>query len=201
MWISSILISTLRLLIGVNARWEREPNFDKQCIYFANHTSHMDTLAIMSALPKVARRVTKPVAAADYWGKNKLLAFISQKGLNAVLIERNQKIGEQALLPVIEAISAGHSVIIFPEGTRSSEALPSTFKSGIYKLHQQFPEVELVPVYLENFHRAMPKGKKVPLPILCTIRIGVPMEKMVGEEKGAFLERARNEIIRLAHDN
>lgn len=198
MLLADLLVSTLRVLIGVTARWESKPDFTRQRIYFSNHTSHMDTLAIMSALPWSVRRKTKPVAAADYWGKNKLLSFISQTGLNAVLIERKPKTGTHALSPVVSELEAGNSVIIFPEGTRGSEALPGEFKSGIYRLHQQFPEVDLVPIYLENLHRSLPKGKRVPLPIMCTIRIGDPMELIPNEPKEDFLIRARDAIVRLS---
>jgi len=198
MWISNALIAVLRLLIGVTARWESPPDLSRQRIYFANHTSHMDTLAIIAALPPEARINVKPVAAADYWGKNRFLSYVSQKGLNAVLIERNPSAGSNVLEPIFDVVKAGHSIIFFPEGTRSAQALPGEFKSGLYRLGQQFSEVDLVPVYLENLHRSMPKGKHVPLPILCTIRIGNPLEKIGGEEKQAFLIRAREAIVRLS---
>ncbi|WP_085655912.1 1-acyl-sn-glycerol-3-phosphate acyltransferase [Pseudomonas sp. B11(2017)] len=198
MWISNALISLLRFLIGVTARWESPPDLTRQRIYFANHTSHMDTLAIIAALPAQARRDVKPVAAADYWGKNRFLSYISQTVLNAVLIERNPAPGTNVLEPIFDVVRAGHSIIIFPEGTRSTQPLPDPFKSGIFRLAETFPEVDLVPIYLENLHRSMPKGKHVPLPIICTIRIGDPLPRLAGEEKQAFLERARDAIVRLS---
>ncbi|MDO8406819.1 MAG: lysophospholipid acyltransferase family protein [Pseudomonas sp.] len=198
MWISNALISVLRFLIGVTARWESPPDLTRQRIYFANHSSHMDTLAIIAALPPEARVNVKPVAAADYWGKNKFLSYISQKGLNAVLIERNPAPGVNVLEPIFDVVRAGHSIISFPEGTRGSEALPGPFKSGLYRLAETFPEVDLVPIYLENLHRSMPKGKHVPLPIICTIRIGDPLPRISGEEKQVFLDRAREAIVRLS---
>ena len=198
MWISNALIAVLRFLIGVTARWESPPDLSRQRIYFANHTSHMDTLAIIAALPPEARVNVKPVAAADYWGKNAFLRYVSQKGLNAVLIERNPTAGQNVLEPIFDVVRAGHSIIIFPEGTRSSQPLPAAFKSGLYRLAESFPEVDLVPIYLENLHRSMPKGKHVPLPIICTIRIGNPLPRIASEDKQAFLERARDAIVRLS---
>ncbi|WP_460163760.1 lysophospholipid acyltransferase family protein [Pseudomonas sp. S2_F03] len=138
------------------------------------------------------------MAAADYWGKNRFLRYISQKGLNAVLIERNPTPGTNVLEPIFDVVRSGHSIIIFPEGTRSSQALPGEFKSGLYRLAEAFPEVDLVPIYLENLHRSMPKGKHVPLPIICTIRIGDPMQRVADEEKQVFLQRARDAIVRLS---
>jgi 1-acyl-sn-glycerol-3-phosphate acyltransferase len=198
MWISKILISVLRFLIGATAKWESPPDLKRQRIYFANHTSHMDTLVIIAALPSEARLNVMPIAAADYWGKNRFLSYISKNLLNAVLIERNPAPGQNALEPVVEALRAGRSIIIFPEGTRSTQALPGEFKSGLHRLSECFPDVDLVPIYLENLHRSMPKGKHVPLPILCTIRIGDPLAKVVDEDRQAFLQRARNAIVRLA---
>jgi 1-acyl-sn-glycerol-3-phosphate acyltransferase len=198
MLISKVLISALRAIIGVSARWESPPDLTRQRIYFANHSSHMDTLAILAALPPKARRNVKPVAAADYWGKTKLLSYISQKGLNAVLIERKPASGQNALQPVMDVLAAGQSIIFFPEGTRSSGALPGPFKSGLFRMAQGFPDVDLVPVYLENLHRSMPKGKHIPLPILCTIRIGDPITRIESEEVRDFLDRAREAIVRLA---
>ncbi len=198
MWISNAFTSVLRFLIGATAKWESPPDLSRQRIYFANHTSHMDTLAIVAALPPEARKNVKPVAAADYWGKNRFLLFLAQKGLNAVLIERNPTPGQNGLEPILDAIRTGHSIIIFPEGTRSNDALPGAFKSGLYRLGESFPDIDLVPIYLKNLHRSMPKGKHIPLPITCTIRIGDPMPRIEGEDKQAFLERARNEIVRLS---
>ena len=198
MWISTLLISILRLLLGASARFESTPDLSGQRIYFANHTSHIDTLAIMAALPKEARLNTKPLAAADYWGKNRFLRYIATRGLNSVLIDRQPKDGEDPLEPVLQAMAQGCSVIIFPDGTRRFQALPGEFKSGLYRLHKAFPQARLVPIYLDNLYRSMPKGKHVPLPIICTIRIGDPLAVVENEEKGDFLNRAREAVVRLA---
>ena len=198
MWISTLLISILRLLLGASARFESTPDLSGQRIYFANHTSHIDTLAIMAALPKEARLNTKPLAAADYWGKNRFLRYIATRGLNSMLIDRQPKDGEDPLEPVLQAMAQGCSVIIFPEGTRRFQALPGEFKSGLYRLHKAFPQARLVPIYLDNLYRSMPKGKHVPLPIICTIRIGDPLAVVENEEKGDFLNRAREAVVRLA---
>ena len=198
MWISTLLISILRLLLGASARFESTPDLSGQRIYFANHASHIDTLAIMAALPKEARLNTKPLAAADYWGKNRFLRYIATRGLNSVLIDRQPKDGEDPLEPVRQAMAQGCSVIIFPEGTRRFQALPGEFKSGLYRLHKAFPQARLVPIYLDNLYRSMPKGKHVPLPIICTIRIGDPLAVGENEEIGDFLNRAREAVVRLA---
>jgi 1-acyl-sn-glycerol-3-phosphate acyltransferase len=196
--VGALLVATVRLLVGAHARWAgRRP--DGQAIYFANHTSHIDTVAIWSALDPHARRMTRPVAARDYWSKGPVRRYLACNVLNAVLIERHTD-GREAdpLEPLVQALEAGQSLILFPEGTRGAEPLPGPFKSGIYRLAQRFPAVQLVPVYLENLNRAMPKGTWLPVPLTCSVRFGAPLPRQAEEAKEAFVERARAAVVALA---
>lgn len=196
MLISKILIFISKVLLGINVSGNLSPNGQK--IYFANHTSHIDTIAIMAALPEILRQNTKPIAAKEYWSKNAFLHYVAVKGLNAVLLSRKPKAKENVLEPVYEALEEGYSIIIFPEGTRGNEALPSEFKAGLYHLAKKYPGAELVPVYLDNIYRSMPKGKFIPLPLLCSVKFGEPLSKMPGD-KASFLQMAWDSIIGL-HD-
>ena len=199
MWLSKTLIRTVRLLVGAYPRWEGAAPSPAQRIYFANHSSHMDTLVLWSALPPELRQQTRPVAAKDYWGGSAFRRYVSGKGFNVVLIERAREDGSvDPLQPLYDVLNSGQSLIIFPEGTRKPQALPDPFKSGLYHLSQRFPNVELVPVYLENLHRSMPKGTFFPLPLICTVRFGVPLAIVANESKEQFLERARREVVALA---
>jgi 1-acyl-sn-glycerol-3-phosphate acyltransferase len=156
-------------------------------------------LALWSALPSALRARTQPVAAADYWGGNALKRKIAIEGLNAVLIDRKRKNPDaDPLQPLYEALALGNSLIIFPEGTRQAQLLPGPFKSGLFHLAERFPQAELIPVYLENLHRSMPKGTFFPIPLICTVRFGAALPRLAGEDKSAFLERARNAVIGLA---
>ena len=159
MWLSSLLIGTVRMLVGATPRWIGCAPTNAQRIYFANHSSHMDTIALWSALPPPLRARTRPVAAADYWGKGSIKRYIVLQALNAVLIERSHgDTDANPLEPLFAALDQGDSLIIFPEGTRQFQPLPGPFKSGLFHLAEHYPKVELVPVYLENMHRSMPKG-------------------------------------------
>jgi 1-acyl-sn-glycerol-3-phosphate acyltransferase len=199
MWLSSVLIAAVRALLGAAPRWIGCEPGPGQRIYFANHTSHIDTLALWSALPRSLRERTRPVAAADYWGASALKRAIALKALNAILIDR-KRIDPDAdpLSPLYGALERGDSIIIFPEGTRSPQALPGPFKSGLYHLANRFPRAALIPVYLENLHRSMPKGTFFPVPFVCAVRFGAPLQRLGDEEKSTFLERARNAVIGLA---
>jgi len=193
-----LLVLIVKLLVGAFPRWIGCAPNKTQRIYFANHSSHIDTLAIWSALPIELRDITHPVAARDYWGDG-FKRYIATKALRAVLIDRaRDDKTANPLAPMIETLRQGESLIIFPEGTRGREALPTIFKSGLYRLAQQFPLVELIPVYLENLHRAMPKGAMLPIPMTCTVRFGAPIALSADETKDAFLTRAREAVVALA---
>jgi 1-acyl-sn-glycerol-3-phosphate acyltransferase len=197
---SFVLTGIARLLVGAFPRWSGCQPEPTQRIYFANHTSHIDTIALWAALPIRLRYKTHPVAAKDYWGSG-LRRYIATKALRAVLIDRARSDpNANPLAPLIETLQMGESLIIFPEGTRGATALPGPFKSGLYHLATQFPDVQLVPVYLDNLHRSLPKSAVLPIPMTCTVRFGTPVSLAPEESKEAFLERARGEVIKLAGD-
>jgi 1-acyl-sn-glycerol-3-phosphate acyltransferase len=195
-----LLIAVTRFLVGGQGVWIGGGPSPRQRIYFANHGSHLDTILLWAALPAHLRERTHPVAAADYWGRGRVRRHIATRVLNAVLIDRHglrkQKGGP--LAPLIERLEAGESLIIFPEGTRADARLPGEFKAGLYHLAARFPEAELVPVFLDNLRRALPKGSFFPVPISCVVRFGPPIALQPGEDKAAFLARSRDAIVALS---
>jgi 1-acyl-sn-glycerol-3-phosphate acyltransferase len=195
---SALLVGFVKLLVGAYARWIGSGPTAAQRIYFANHTSHIDTLAIWSSLPRSLRPHTRPIAARDYWGSG-IRKYIATRGFGAVLIDRaRENTQADPLDPLRAALRAGDSLIIFPEGTRGASATPARFRSGLFRLAGEFPAVELVPVYLDNLHRSLPKGALLPLPVVCTVRFGTPLQRIDGEDKDAFGERARGAVIALS---
>lgn len=193
------LVFLARLLVGAYPRWIGSTPTAAQRIYFANHTSHMDTLVLWAALPGALRANTRPVAARDYWGKGGIKQRIAEEELNVVMIDRaREDPNADPLDPLRDALTHGFSLIIFPEGTRVAQPLPGAFKAGLYFLAQEFPQVELIPVYLDNLHRSLPKGAFLPIPIISTVRFGAPLARVEGESKDAFLSRARAAVIELA---
>ena len=194
---SALLVGVVKLLVGAYARWIGSQPGPAQRIYFANHTSHIDTLAIWSSLPRTLRRRTRPIAARDYWGAG-LRKYIATRGFGAVLIDRTR--GDPSvdpLEPLRAALREGDSLIIFPEGTRGASATPAPFRSGLFRLAGEFPGVELIPVYLDNLHRSLPKGALLPVPVVCTVRFGAALARVPDESKDTFLARARDAVIAL----
>jgi 1-acyl-sn-glycerol-3-phosphate acyltransferase len=194
---SALLVGVVKLLVGAYARWIGTRPAATQRIYFANHTSHIDTLAIWSSLPRSLRPHTRPIAARDYWGSG-LKKYIATRGFGAVLIDRaRENTQADPLDPLRAVLRESDSLIIFPEGTRGTSATPARFRSGLFRLAGEFPQVELIPVYLDNLHRSLPKGALLPVPVVCTVRFGAPLARVTGEEKDAFCERARAAVIAL----
>jgi 1-acyl-sn-glycerol-3-phosphate acyltransferase len=194
---SLLLLGIVRVLTGAQARWYGCPPKAEQRIYFANHQSHADLVMIWAALPEELRSITRPIAAKDYWTRTPLKQWITAAVFNAVYVERERKGDEDPLQPLVEALEAGDSLIIFPEGTRGHAEEPQPFKAGLYNLAQRFPHVVLVPAWIDNIQRVMPKGEVVPVPILCSVTFGTPIRLEPEEERRAFLDRARQAVIAL----
>lgn len=195
--IGSLILAATRIIVGGQGLWLGCAPDPRQRIYFANHSSHLDTILVWAAMPPDLRRKVRPVAAADYWGKGWLQRRIAVHTLNAVLIDRKTR-SSDPLEPLKSALAAGDSLIFFPEGTRGTGELPDPFKPGLYHLAKAYPEVDLVPVFLDNLRRALPKGSLVPVPLSCVARFGAPIRLDPGEDKAAFLTRARDAVVALS---
>ena len=204
---SWFLLGLIRLLTGAQARWYGCPPKAEQRIYFANHQSHADLVMIWAALPEELRNITRPIAAKDYWTRTPFKQWLTTAVFNAIYVDRakGQQSGppsesaadQDPLEPLIQALDNGDSIIIFPEGTRGNAEVPQPFKSGLYSLAQRFPQVVLVPAWIDNVQRVMPKGEVVPVPILCSVTFGAPMQLLEGEDRRVFLDRARDAVIAL----
>jgi 1-acyl-sn-glycerol-3-phosphate acyltransferase len=192
-----LLTYIVRLITGAQGHWKGSPPKAEQRIYFANHQSHLDWVLIWAALPRDLRAQTRPIAAKDYWTSSRFKHWLTSEVFNAVYVNRQRTDDQDPLEPLAEALQHGDSLVIFPEGTRSNKGEPQPFKSGLYHLAEQFAQVPLIPVWIDNVQRVMPKGEVVPVPILCTATFGAPMQLQPGEDKRDFLERAREAVAAL----
>ena len=198
------------LLTGATARWQGVAPDGRQRVYFANHASHLDFVVLWSALPPAVRAATRPVAGADYWNRDALRRFLAGRVFRAVLIERRAAgkptrdeilaSARAAVAATAAALDDGNSIILFPEGTRGPGGMPQPFKSGLYHLCRERPDLELVPVWLDHLNRVLPKGEFVPVPLSATATFGAPLHLAPGEERDAFLERLRAALVALWSD-
>ncbi|MGO8751026.1 MAG: lysophospholipid acyltransferase family protein [Thermoguttaceae bacterium] len=194
----AILALIARFLSGASIRWiDCQPD-TCQRVYFANHTSHLDAVVIWSALPPDVRSVTRPVAAKDYWTAGPIRRYLSGRVFNAMLIDRTEiKVHQSPVDVMIRGIGQVYSLIVFPEGGRSSGEEIGEFKSGLYYLCKKRPDLELVPVHIDNMNRILPRGEVLPVPLLSCLTFGSPIWLEAGEPKVDFLRRAREAVKRL----
>ena len=188
-----------RLITGVRGRSVGERPSPGPAIYYANHTSHGDFVLIWTVLSPELRRRTRPVAGADYWTQGRVKPWVAKHIFDAVLIDRGKlDRTSDPTAPVLAALDAGQSVIIFPEGTRNQSDQPLLpFKSGLFRLAQARPAVPLVPVWIDNVGRVMPKGEMLPIPLLCSVTFGPPLVRLESELRPAFLERSAKALLSL----
>ena len=196
--LTELIITTLaRFLSGASVRWIDSQPDTCQRVYFANHTSHLDAIVLWSVLPGTVRNVTRPVAAKDYWDRGAIRRYVA-KTFDALLVDRKEiKVHQSPVDMMLREIGTTHSLILFPEGGRSAGDQVGEFKSGLYYLSKKRPDLELVPVHIDNMNRVLPRGEFLPVPLLSCITFGPPMWLDAGESKNEFLARAREAVQRL----
>ena len=196
--IARVLAGLTRLLTGATPLWKGCGPETKPRIYFANHTSHLDALVLWACLPEPLRTVTRPVAARDFWTAGRWRRYLADHAFHAVLIERQRPTrNDNPVEAMLTALGECGSLIVFPEGGRYAGVDPVPFKSGLYHLARKRPDVELVPVLLDNMNRILPKGEFLPVPLICSVTFGAPLRLETDESREAFLLRARQAVIDL----
>jgi len=203
---SAVLRGLCRLVTGAQPRWLCDPRSLAPRIYFANHCSHLDTVVVWSTLPEALRERTRPVAARDYWGHGRLRRWVADRVFDALLIDRKSAEGaetverqrRETLEAMTSVLDSERSLILYPEGTRGSGEAVQPFRAGLYHLARARPDVPLVPVYLGNLARILPKGATLPVPMQGQVVFGPELQIAIGEDKQAFLERCRNAVLELA---
>lgn len=198
--IKTCLVFIARLITGANARWVGCSPSTQQRVYFANHTSTLDSLVIWASLPPNVRTNLRPIAAKDYWEKSKVRRYLATQVFNAKLIERKKPtVKDNPLVDMIEALGTSHSILIFPEGTRQSSGEMSPFRGGLFHLAKARPDIDFIPVLVENLNRILPKGEFLPVPLIGNISFGAAIKLLPGETKPEFLQRAQDSVKQLMH--
>lgn len=196
--VRTLLAAVARLISGASVRWIDSQPDTCQRVYFANHTSHLDALVVWSSLPHAVRVVTRPVAARDYWEQGVVRPYLARYVFDALLIDReNIKVHQSPVDMMLREIADKYSLIVFPEGGRSTSGELREFKSGLYYLAKKRPDLELVPVHIDNLNRVLPRGEFLPVPLLSCITFGPPLWLEAGEPKTHFLQRAQDAVRRL----
>ena len=199
---ATAMAAGVRIGCGIVAQWRCDPDATSQRIYFANHSSHLDFVVIWSALSPRLRAHARPVAGRDYWGRDAVRRYLARDLFRAVLVDRTPATvdpcasARAAVERMADAMGDRDSLVLFPEGTRSTNGEIGPFKSGLYHLSRLRPDAELIPVHVENISRILPKGEVLPVPMLSRVVFGSAIEP-ASEDKQDFLNSARDALVHL----
>ncbi len=174
------------IILGVNVRRRHLLPQEGPAIIVANHNSHLDFLVLMTLFPLRLLHRIRPVAAADYFLKNRWTSWFSLRIMNIIPLKRGAtKKGSELFLNICSALDAGDIVVIFPEGSRGEPEKLQKYRSGIYHLARERPHVSIYPVFLHGLGKALPKGTLMLVPIFCDIFIGQSFQSQ--KDKGEFM--------------
>lgn len=167
----------VKILIGLNVRQRVELPTHGPAILIANHNSHLDTMVLMSLFPLKALKHLRPVAAADYFLKNKLIAWFSTHIIGIIPIERKDRASRETnpLEAISKAIQQNKIVLFFPEGTRGEPEVLAKFKKGIARLAELHPKVPIYPLFFHGLGKALPRGEGIFVPFFCDVVMGHPI--------------------------
>src|SRR5262245_7232213 len=165
----------MAVFIGLRVRGRQHLDLPDPFVLVANHSSHLDTVALLSLFPLQRLRRLRPCAAADYFGRNRFVLALSRTFFNILPIAREHIRAENhPVRSMREALERGESLLLFPEGTRGSGGGIGELRAGIARLAEEMPGLAVVPAYIENMGRALPKGEFLPVPFFCEVRVGAP---------------------------
>ena len=173
LWFVLVIRPLALLIVGVNVRHHEKLVSSQPAIIVANHNSHLDTMVLISLFPLKLLKKIRPVAAADYFLRNKLLSWFALKIIGIIPISRNTgKSKEDPLAGCSQALEQGEVLIFFPEGTRGEPEKITSFKTGIAHLAKGYPKVPVIPVFLYGLGKALPRGECILIPFFCDVVVG-----------------------------
>jgi 1-acyl-sn-glycerol-3-phosphate acyltransferase len=189
------------VIIGLRYHWSKTPHPLGPVIYVANHNSHLDGMSLMTIVPSHRIHLTHSVAAQDFFGNSGFRRWSMKNLVNAVLISRSKSDADVDPVQLLDAmIRQGHSLILFPEGTRGVPGVMADFKRGVGHLASRHPEVPVIPVYLDGLYRNLPKGRSIIVPLGGTLVMGDPMHFPEGTSVDDITEQTQAAIHRMADE-
>jgi len=189
------------VIIGLRYHWSKTPHPLGPVIYVANHNSHLDGMSLMTIVPSHRIHLTHSVAAQDFFGNSGFRRWSMKNLVNAVLISRSKREADVDPVQLLDAmIRQGHSLILFPEGTRGVPGVMADFKRGVGHLASRHPDVPVIPVYLDGLYRNLPKGRSIIVPLGGTLVMGDPMYFPEGTSVDDITEQTQAAIYGMAEE-
>lgn len=184
------------VMLGVNVRHRSRLPSVGPAVIAANHNSHLDTLVLLTLFPLHRVPQVRPVAAADYFLSNRLIAWFSLNVVGIIPIRRKRGHGgDDPLAACYAALERGEILLIFPEGSRGEPERMTQLKSGIAYLAENYPQVPVIPVFMHGLGKAMPRGEWLPVPFFCDVFVGLPL-KWHGDRK-LFMSELEQSLLKL----
>ncbi|MCP8616287.1 lysophospholipid acyltransferase family protein [Salirhabdus salicampi] len=187
-----IIRPILLIILGMNVRHKERLPKNGPAILVANHNSHLDTLVLMSLYPLRDVKMIRPVAAADYFLKNKWISWFSRTIIRIIPIARRGTKTQDPFKELNESIQNNEILIFFPEGSRGEAERFEKFKSGIAHLSAKHPTVPIYPIFMYGLGKSLPKGDPILVPFFLDIFIGEAV--FWNGNKDQFLKRLHDDI-------
>ncbi len=184
------------VVLGINCRNRERLPLQGPAIIVANHNSHLDALALMSLFPQSILAKVHPVAAADYFFKNRWLKWLALDVVGIIPIDRNPAVSaKEVLAPIYSALDRGDILIFFPEGTRGEPESFGKMKNGIATIIAERPNVPVIPLFFHGLGKALPKGEFILVPFFIDAFVGQPI-RWPGNRQD-FMENLKNAMTEL----
>ena len=193
----ALIVKPLVLIIlGINLKGREKLPSNGPAIIAANHNSHLDALVLMSLYPLARIHKVRPVAAADYFLSNRLLAWVSLHCLDIVPFNRSGHVDKEQLFSGChQALDNGDILILFPEGSRGSPERISKIKKGLFYLARERNDTNITPVVIYGLGRALPRGEALFVPFNCDVIVGDPLPD--AENSTVFIENITQRFAEL----